>query len=137
MKVFWSVLGYTAPIVLVGGCVMMPIFQHIHLDGYYCRRPSPLNSCRANLRQLDSAKEQYFADHKLSKDDSVTLKDLCPEYIKTAPKCPEGGRYSISALGKNPTCSIALHTIVIQSPVSPEPPRDKTRDSPLAGLSVP
>jgi hypothetical protein len=136
MKVFWSVLGYTALSAVIGGPIIWSALSSLHI-GCMCRRPSPLNSCRANLRQLDSAKEQYFADHKLSKDDSVTLKDLCPEYLKTAPKCPEGGRYSINALGKNPTCSIASHTIVIQNPVSPEPPRDKTRDSPLAGLSVP
>jgi prepilin-type N-terminal cleavage/methylation domain-containing protein len=72
------------------------------------RESSRAKSCQSNLKQIDSAKEQYAMDKKLNKDDSVELTDLVGTdgYIKSTPSCPSGGDYTPNGISVNPECSI-------------------------------
>ena len=74
------------------------------------RENSRRNSCIANLKQIDSAKEQYAMDNKLSTGDATITMALlsgASGYLKSSPSCPASGTYSVNAVGTNPTCSLA------------------------------
>src|SRR5436305_12109746 len=65
------------------------------------RENSRRNSCIANLKQIDSAKEQYAMDNKLSTGDtSITMALLSGAngYLKSTPSCPSSGTYTVAAV---------------------------------------
>ena len=72
------------------------------------RESSRRNSCIANLKQVDSAKEQWAMDNRAATGAAVTMADIAPAYIKgaaTGPVCPAGGAYTVNVVGTNPACS--------------------------------
>ena len=73
------------------------------------RESSRTKACVANLKQLDSAKEQYAMDNKLNDGDAVPAGALWAAggYIKSEPECPSGGAYTVAAIGAPPSCSEA------------------------------
>jgi len=64
------------------------------------------NSCVANLKQIDSAKEQWAMANNQSTGATVLLTDIYPTYMKVNPVCAAGGTYTINVVGTAPTCSI-------------------------------
>ena len=77
------------------------------------RESSRLKSCIANLKQLDSAKEQWAMDNKKNTGDTPAQADLegAAGYIKKFPLCPSGGTYGILGVGTDPTCTVAGHVL--------------------------
>ena len=69
------------------------------------RARSRQRTCVSNLRQLNSAKEQFAMENNLGNGDLVTSADLAPTYIKVYPYCPEGGVYTLGPIGDFPACS--------------------------------
>lgn len=72
------------------------------------RESSRRNSCVANLKQIDSAKEQWAMDNRAAGGAAVVMADIAGTYIKgaaTGPVCPSGGAYTVNAVGTNPACS--------------------------------
>ena len=73
------------------------------------RDTSRQKACINNLRQIDSAKEQYAMENNLvgSSDISGNITDL-DEYVKgeinTTILCPAQGTYSVSDVESNPEC---------------------------------
>jgi prepilin-type N-terminal cleavage/methylation domain-containing protein len=82
------------------------------------RESARARACVANLRQIDSAKEQYAMDQKLAQGSTMpALSVLCgtgtTTYIKGgAPECPASGTYAVNNLGTDPTCSIGTTAAV-------------------------
>ncbi len=81
------------------------------------RNTARTSACINNLRQIDSAKEQYAMAYN-SGADYVPVAANIQEYVKTLPVCPAGGTtfadsYSINVMGTNPTClkSAATHVL--------------------------
>lgn len=70
------------------------------------RETSRAKSCCSNLRQIETAKEQWAMDNKASDGDTVTMAELTPAYIKQEPACPSGGTYTVNPIGTYATCSI-------------------------------
>ena len=73
------------------------------------REASRAKACVANLKQIDSAKEQYAMDAKLtSAATPAGFTDLvgAGSYLKNTPTCPSSGTYTIDAIGTNPSCSV-------------------------------
>jgi len=70
------------------------------------RDSSRANSCIENLRQIAGAKEEAAMDLKLADWATPRRRQLTPNYIKTWPTCPSGGRYRINDMSTNPTCNI-------------------------------
>jgi len=74
------------------------------------RETSRAKSCTSNLKQIDSAKEQWAMDNKAADGDAVTggLASLygTGSYIKKEPICPSGGTYTEQVIGTDPICSI-------------------------------
>ena len=47
-------------------------------------------------------------DYKRASDDSPTMDLLVDEYIKSEPKCPADGTYTIGDMKTSPTCSFGV-----------------------------
>jgi prepilin-type N-terminal cleavage/methylation domain-containing protein len=73
------------------------------------RTTAQMNACISNLRQIDSAAQQWALDTK--QDDSaatVTAADILP-YLKESLVCPSGGKtfsdsYTVTTIAARPTC---------------------------------
>ncbi|HWA84502.1 MAG TPA: prepilin-type N-terminal cleavage/methylation domain-containing protein [Fimbriimonadaceae bacterium] len=73
------------------------------------RESSRRNSCIANLKQIDSAKEQWAMDNHAATGATVQMSDIAGTYMKgasTGPVCPGGGAYTVNNVGTDPTCSL-------------------------------
>ncbi len=75
------------------------------------RESARKNTCIANLKQIDSAKEQWAMDNKKNSGDATTMTNLTTGYLKAAPLCPSGGTYTTGNVGTNPSCTISGHTL--------------------------
>ena len=58
------------------------------------KKDSGKNACMANLRQIESAVEQWAMDNGKKDGDTCTMEDLVPTYIKKILQCPSKGKYS-------------------------------------------
>jgi prepilin-type N-terminal cleavage/methylation domain-containing protein len=69
------------------------------------REASRTKSCVANLKQIDSGKEQYAMDKKKNAGDPVGIGDVVPDYVKTSPQCPSTGTvYAPAGVSTPPPC---------------------------------
>jgi cell division protein FtsN len=69
-------------------------------------------TCINNLRQIDGAKNQWALEHQKGPDAVPLPQDIAPYFPNTQiPQCPAGGRYTLNAVNKAPTCSIPGHTL--------------------------
>ena len=73
------------------------------------RESSRAKACVANLKQIDSAKQQWAMDQKMGSTASPGTGDLSPTYVRTYPTCPESGTYTINDIDTLPTCSIGAN----------------------------
>lgn len=69
------------------------------------RESSRTRACQGNLKQLESAKEQYAMDQRLTNGAAVTMGNLVPDYIKRTLTCPSNGAYTVGDVGADPECS--------------------------------
>ena len=69
------------------------------------------NTCINNLRQMDSAKEQWAMAQNRRNDAPIDKAGVC-EYIKNRGRdivCPDGGTYTWGNIGEDPACSQPDH----------------------------
>jgi hypothetical protein len=99
------ILGYVQIGFMV---IMIPLMAAIAIPSFVkARETSQRNACINNMRQIDSAKEQWaMATNKRDGDDPDI--NGVTEYIKggVTPTCPAGGRYEYRQMGKDPQCSV-------------------------------
>jgi prepilin-type N-terminal cleavage/methylation domain-containing protein len=78
------------------------------------RSSARINTCIANLKQLNSAKVQWAFDAKKG-DNAIPVDGDMTSYLLGGrmPACPAGGTYALRRMSKTPTCSLYLsgHTI--------------------------
>jgi len=60
------------------------------------RLKSRTNSCKSNLKLLDSTIAQYAMDNKLGQGETCMMSTIIPTYIKSIPECQSGGTYGDS-----------------------------------------
>ena len=76
------------------------------------RATSQANACINNLRQIDSAAQQFAIEQRKTTGNPITYPtDLTP-YIKlnsagSIPPCPAGGNYSDTTIGNAPLCDLS------------------------------
>jgi prepilin-type N-terminal cleavage/methylation domain-containing protein len=75
------------------------------------RATSQANACINNLRQIDSAVNQWALENQQTTGATVTFPGSLTGYIKlnavgSIPPCPAAGTYSTTVVGANPTCSL-------------------------------
>jgi len=70
------------------------------------RTTAQKNSCIANLKQIDGAKQQWALENKKDSADVPTTGDVSP-FLKSnsMPACPGGGSYTVNAVSTDPTCN--------------------------------
>jgi prepilin-type N-terminal cleavage/methylation domain-containing protein len=70
------------------------------------RNTAQKNSCIANLKQIDGAKEQWAMENKKTDGDAIDEAGV-NEYLKNnqAPACPGNGTYNYNPVGTAPDCS--------------------------------
>ena len=73
------------------------------------RATAQKNTCIANLKQIDGAKQQWALDSKLGSDAKPKGADLygVSLYIKIEPVCPLAGAYDIGKVKEDPTCTLS------------------------------
>ncbi|MBI4663687.1 MAG: type II secretion system protein [Verrucomicrobia bacterium] len=73
------------------------------------------NACIQNLKQVDSAKEQWALENKKTEGASTAGSETAVDaFLKAPPVCPGGGTYTYNAVGTNPSCSLSAsngHTL--------------------------
>ena len=75
------------------------------------RSVSQQNVCINNLRQLDGAKQQWALENNKNGTATPTRAELAP-YLPGNPLiCPQGGHYTLGAVGEHPTCSVPGHRL--------------------------
>lgn len=94
---------------LLGAVSVAAILWTVYANGpgRRCCRSSPANTCIANLKQIDGAKEQWALELRKTTNDVPTWTDLIgtDKYIKNTPVCPSNGIYKLNKVGDPPTCS--------------------------------
>ena len=72
------------------------------------RNTAQQNACINNLRQIDSAKQQWALENKKNDTDSPADTDV-QVYIKNNryPTCPSSGTYTVNGLTNDPVCSLS------------------------------
>jgi prepilin-type N-terminal cleavage/methylation domain-containing protein len=79
------------------------------------RQTAQKNACINNLRMIDGAKEQWALENRAASTAAVVEDGATGvnSYIKgnARPICPAGGGYTYGAVGENPLCNIAGHTM--------------------------
>lgn len=75
------------------------------------RETSRSKTCIANLRQIESAKEQWAMENNQGSTATPTQANLEPDYVKNYPTCPSNGTYTIGNMSTQPVCSVAGHVL--------------------------
>jgi prepilin-type N-terminal cleavage/methylation domain-containing protein len=83
------------------------------------RETSRAKSCQGNMRQIETAKEQWAMDTRAKSSDTPTDAMLVPDYIREGaagagklPLCPSSGTYTIGDMTVRPKCSIGASQTV-------------------------
>lgn len=72
-----------------------------------------VNACINFLRQIDGAKELYCLQNVDATDAPVMSRLVGPgNYIKSEPRCPAGGQYTIGSRDTPPVCSVSTHVLL-------------------------
>ena len=107
MKQGFTLVEIMIVVAIIGllAAIAIPSFQK-------SRDATRKNSCINNLRQIDSAKEQWALETNASDTATPGSTDITP-YIKggAMPTCPSAGTYTISAMGTDPSCDVAGHAL--------------------------
>ncbi len=80
------------------------------------RETSRAKACTGNLRQIETAKEQWAMDNQAPATGLAPgAADLVDDYIKGTPgqlpACPSAGAYVIGDMSTRPVCSIGAQTL--------------------------
>jgi prepilin-type N-terminal cleavage/methylation domain-containing protein len=76
------------------------------------RSTSQANACINNLRQIDSAQQQFALEQRKTTGSTITYPDDLTPYVKlnaggSIPPCPAGGNYACSVVGTPPSCDLS------------------------------
>jgi prepilin-type N-terminal cleavage/methylation domain-containing protein len=76
------------------------------------RATAQANGCINNLRQIDSAANQWALENKATFGQAISYPTALTPYIKlnsagSIPGCPANGNYTVTSVGANPTCSLS------------------------------
>ncbi len=69
------------------------------------------SACINNLRWIAGAKDLLARERELKPGAVVGDEAVAAYVVDGWPSCPAGGKYTVNAIGQNPTCSIAGHSL--------------------------
>ena len=73
------------------------------------REEARANSCVANLKQIEGAKERWAMSTGAAQAAVPGTTDLAPDFLKINPECPSSGVYVLGAVNAVPTCDIGTN----------------------------
>jgi chromosome segregation ATPase len=86
--------------------------QQLQEDQQRAAAAASANACINSLRLIAAAKQQWALDKNKAATDVPTIQDLAGYFQDgNFPVCPDGGTYTINAVGEAPACSIANHVL--------------------------
>jgi hypothetical protein len=101
-----NILAASAAVPAVLAAIALPNFAK-------AKETSQKNTCINNLRMIEGAKQQWALANNKSQSDIPSWEDI-KVYLgrgKGALRCPQGGEYTIGAVGELATCSIPGHAL--------------------------
>lgn len=113
MRKTWNSSGFTIlEVMIVVGLVGLLAVLAVP-SALKSRSTASQQICLSNLRQIESAKEQWAVEYKKSATDTPSDSELFgrDKYIRFKPRCPEGGAYTLNPNELKPVCSIPGHTL--------------------------
>lgn len=69
------------------------------------RQTAQQNACYNNMRQIDSAKQQWALETRQAGTPTPSQTDVAPYIRGGFPSCPAGGTYTINDVNTAPSCS--------------------------------
>jgi prepilin-type N-terminal cleavage/methylation domain-containing protein len=113
-RLHWNAPAFTLVEIMIVVAII-GILMTIAVPAFSKSRDSArVNTCIANLKQLNSAKVQWAFDAKKGDSVTPTTDDMVPYMLGgLMPNCPGGGTYYLRQMSKTPVCSLYLsgHTI--------------------------
>jgi hypothetical protein len=109
----WAIVLIVVGGVGVVGVPMIGLLVAIAIPNFVqARNTAQLNHCINNLRQIESAKQQWALEHQKQDADTPMPADLT-RYLQNGqwPVCLAGGTYSINAVSGAPACNITGHQL--------------------------
>ena len=96
------IMGY----IQIGFLVLMvPLLAAIAIPSFVkAREASQRSACINNMRQIDSAKEQWAMANNVAVAVVVDVEKV-QDYMMRPPVCPLGGTYEYNVIGEDPACS--------------------------------
>src|SRR5262245_7719945 len=86
--------------------------QQLKAQSQFIQQTNQLNTCIANLRQIEALKQQWAAANGKPAGALVGPPDLAPLMPnKAMPTCPAGSVYTINPIGLSPLCNIPGHQL--------------------------
>jgi len=86
--------------------------NQLRAQAMFAQATNQFNVCVANLRQIQTAKEQWAAANGRPVGSLVNPPDIANSFPnKTVPSCPAGGIYTLNPVGINPICSSPGHVL--------------------------
>jgi len=89
-----------ATVAVILGVLHIAVYAAMTPSFYRANRTSRKNACRGNMRQLDSATEQWAMVTRATNGTPIDVPGIC-QFIKgnVMPTCPGGGSYTVTRLG--------------------------------------
>ena len=75
------------------------------------RTNSQKSTCIANLKKIESSKDQWAMETGQPSTATPTSAQLSPNYLKTWPTCPTSGVYTIGDMATRPVCNQTGHVL--------------------------
>lgn len=76
------------------------------------RELSRKRACQENQQKVDGAKQAWALEARAPRTATPTWTDLVgnTRYLRSSPRCPASGTYTINAIFENPACSLSAQT---------------------------
>ena len=103
--------GFTLVEIMIVVLIFAMLMSIVMLQVSHARTQGQNTTCMGNLRQIETAKEEWALQTKQAATATPQSTDLVPAFMKTYPACPSGGTYTIGALSARPTCSTTGHAL--------------------------